>query len=81
MKKPGLLMKLPKVLHPWLAPMPCTMEVVLPTSHVPQCNISSMLSCPIHQTLNLPLVHPAHETNHKLMSKPDKFVAKHRTHK
>jgi hypothetical protein len=40
-----------------------------------------VLSCPIRQTLNLPLVYPAHETNHTLMSKVDKFAMKHRTHK
>jgi hypothetical protein len=69
-----------KVIHPWPALMSCTMEVVLPTSRIPQGNISRVLSCPIRQTLNLPPVYPALETNHKLMSKSDKFAAKHRTH-
>jgi hypothetical protein len=80
-EKLGLLLKPPKVLHPWSAPMPCTEVVVLPSSPVPQSNISFVLSCPICQTPNFPPVYPAHETNHKLMSKPNKFATKHRTHK
>jgi hypothetical protein len=80
-EKSGLLLKPPKVLHPWPAPMSCTVEVVLSSSSVPQSNISRVLSCPICRIPNLPLVYPAHETNHNLMSKRDKFATKHTTHK
>jgi hypothetical protein len=61
--------------------MACTVEVVLPNSRVPQGNIGHVLSCPIHDTLDLSPVYPAHETNDTLMFLTDKFVFKHRTHK
>jgi hypothetical protein len=76
-----LLLKPPKILHPWPAPMACTVEVVVSNSHVPQGNIGRVLSCPIHCTIDLSPVYPTHETNDTLMFLADKFVFKHRTHK
>jgi hypothetical protein len=61
--------------------MACTLEVVLSTSHIPRGNIGCVPSCPIHRTLDLSPVYPAHETNDTLMFLADKFVFKHRTHK
>jgi hypothetical protein len=57
-------------------------EVEVPMCHsrVQQGNLQHVLSSEVRWTLNFPLVYPAHEKNHKLMSKLDNFAVKDTTH-